>query len=152
MASRRRQHRTTATAADSAVTTGVAVAVWKPWVVAAWCFVFPPAGAVLYYLNLRAIGDATRGLLAIAAISVGTLLIVALPIVFRLGLPPNTVALLNVVSMAVLYFDWKDQLESATARRLATREAPWTTSFLWALPVTVAGYGAIALVIRSALG
>jgi hypothetical protein len=134
------------------VTTAAAVAVWKPWVVAAWCFVFPPAGAVLYYLNLRAIGDATRGLLAVAAVTVGTIVVVALPIVLRLGLPPNTVALLNVVSMAVLYFDWKGQLETATERRLGTREAPWTTSFLWALPVTLAGYGAIALAIRSTMG
>jgi len=130
----------------------VAVAVWKPWVLAAWCFVFPPAGAVLYYLNLRAIGDVTRGLLAITVISVGTVLIVALPIVLRLGLPPNTVALLNVVSMAVLYFDWKGRLETATERRFGTREAPWSTSFFWALPVTLAGYGAIALVIRAVMG
>jgi hypothetical protein len=134
------------------LTTGEAVAVWKPWVVAAWCFVFPPAGALLYYLNVRAIGDATRGLLAIAVITVGTVLVVALPIVLHLGLPPNTVALLNVVSMAVLYFDWRDQLEAATERRLGTREAPWSTSFLWALPVTLAGYGAIALVIRAVMG
>jgi hypothetical protein len=120
--------------------------------VAAWCFVFPPAGALLYYLNLRAIGDAARGLLAIAVISVGTVLVVALPTVLRLGLPPNTVALLNVVSMAVLYFDWKDQLQTATERRFSTREAHWSTSFLWALPVTLAGYGAIAFVIWAVLG
>lgn len=119
---------------------------------AVWCFVFPPAGALLYYLNLRAIGDARRGLLAIAGIGVGTVLVVALPIVFRLGIPPNTIAMLNVVSMAVLYFDWKGQLETAAGRRLGAREAPWSTSFLWALPVTLAGYGAILLVIRAMTG
>jgi hypothetical protein len=120
--------------------------------VAAWCFVFPPAGALLYYLNLRAIGDATRGLLAIVVIILGTVLVIALPIVFHLGLPANTVALLNVVSMAALYYDRRDQLEAAIKRGLGTREAPWTTSFLWALPATLAGYGAIALLIRTTMG
>jgi hypothetical protein len=126
--------------------------VWKPWVVAAWCFVFPPAGAVLYYLNVRAIGEATRGLFAIAIIGLGTVVVVALPIVFRMGIPPNTVAMLNVVSMAVLYFDWKAQLDTPAVRRSGAREAPWSTSFVWALPITVLGYGAIALVVRVTSG
>jgi hypothetical protein len=124
--------------------------VWKPWVLAAWCFVFPPAGAFLYYLNVRAIGEATRGLLAVAIIGLGTIVVVALPIVFRQGIPPNTVALLNVVSMAVIYYDWKGQLDTPTVRRSAPREASWSTSLLWALPITVVGYGAIALVVRVA--
>jgi hypothetical protein len=54
--------------------------------------------------------------------------------------------------MAVLYFDWKDQLQTATERRFSTREAPWSTSFLWALPVTLAGYGAVAFVIWAVMG
>ncbi len=147
MAARNRPRRATPTKAELTPATGESPAVWKPWVLAAWCFVFPPAGALLYYLNLRAIGDAAKGLLAIAIVSLGTILVIALPIALRLGLPPNAVALLNVVSMVALYYDWRNQLEWAAGQRLALREAPWSTSFLWALPVTLAGYGAIAAVI-----
>lgn len=147
MAARNRPRRATPTSVELPPGTAEARAVWKPWVLAAWCFVFPPAGALLYYLNLRSIGDTTKGLLAIVVISLGTILIIALPIVLRLGLPPNTVALLNVVSMVALYYDWRNQSESAAGQRLGLREAPWSTSFLWALPVTVAGYAAIAAIV-----
>jgi hypothetical protein len=146
----RRRAPATARADETATTTAATPPVWKPWVVAAWCFVFPPAGAVLYYLNMRSIAQPGRGLVAIVATSLGTIAVIALPIVFRVGIPPNTVALLNVVSMAVLYFDWKAQLDTPVGRR--AREASWSTSFVWALPICIAGYGAIALFVRLASG
>ncbi len=116
--------------------------VWSPLNVAAWSFVFPPTGALMYAVNLHRTGEPARGWAVFALVSVLTAAVTAIAAAMPASLPPNTVAAFNVGVMAILYFDWKRRREA----RSELGSAPWYSALWWAVPATAIGFGAVVYV------